>query len=87
MKQYRLLFRGNVQGVGFREGFRQVALREGVKGWVRNFRDHDVEAVVQVEALEPFVQKLRRERFFRGVLDLQQEEQPLEELDGFEIKY
>ncbi len=87
MTQFRLVFRGSVQGVGFRESFRQIAEHEGVKGWIRNLKDNQVEAVVQVENLEVFVDKLRREHFFHGVHDLQQEERPDETFSGFEIRY
>lgn len=87
MTQYRLVFRGSVQGVGFRENFRQIAKREGIKGWIRNLKDNQVEAVVQVENLEAFIDKLRHEQFFRGMQDLQQEEQHEEAFSGFEIRY
>lgn len=43
----RLVARGRVQGVWFREGMRQEAARLGVTGWVRNRLDGSVEAVVQ----------------------------------------
>jgi acylphosphatase len=42
----RLVARGRVQGVWFREGMRQAAQRVGVTGWVRNRLDGSVEAVV-----------------------------------------
>ena len=43
----RLVVRGRVQGVFFRESMRQEAARLGVTGWVRNTREGTVEAVVQ----------------------------------------
>ncbi|HEY1306318.1 MAG TPA: acylphosphatase [Vicinamibacterales bacterium] len=57
----RFLIRGRVQGVGFRYFARDVALREGVTGWVRNLPDGRVEALVEgeVEAVT------RVERAFR----------------------
>ena len=46
----RLVIRGRVQGVFFRESMRQEAARLGISGWVRNTRDGTVEAVVQGSA-------------------------------------
>jgi acylphosphatase len=43
----RMVARGRVQGVWFREAMRQEAQRLGVTGWVRNRLDGSVEAVVQ----------------------------------------
>ena len=43
----RLVMRGEVQGVWFRESMRREAERLGVTGWVANRLDGSVEAVVQ----------------------------------------
>ena len=43
----RMVIRGRVQGVGFRDAAVQAAFELGVHGWVRNRRDGGVEAHVQ----------------------------------------
>ncbi len=42
----RLIVRGHVQGVGYRNYLEYKALQLGVSGWVRNRLDGSVEAVV-----------------------------------------
>lgn len=47
MSAYRLLIRGKVQGVFYRESAKREALRLGVRGWIRNLEDSSVEAIVE----------------------------------------
>ena len=42
---HHVLFRGRVQGVGFRAFVEHEALKRGLEGWVRNRRDGAVEAL------------------------------------------
>ena len=46
----RFVVNGRVQGVGFRWFTKDVAMREGVTGWVRNLPDGRVEALIEGDA-------------------------------------
>jgi acylphosphatase len=61
VKGYRLVFRGRVQGVGFRWSARVIAARLGLSGYARNLEDGGVEVVVvgDREAVKELVEKLR----------------------------
>ena len=58
----RLVIRGRVQGVFYRESMRQEAVRLVITGWVRNTREGTVEAVVQgsARAVESIIAWSRR---------------------------
>lgn len=58
----RLIVRGRVQGVGFRDATIDAARACGVCGWVRNRRDGTVEAFVQGESasVERMIEWCRR---------------------------
>ena len=45
--RYRVLIAGQVQAVGFRITCRRVAVKHGVRGWVRNLPDGRVEAAFE----------------------------------------
>jgi acylphosphatase len=46
-QQRRVVFRGHVQGVGFRATTQQIARRFAVVGFVRNLPDRTVELIVE----------------------------------------
>ncbi len=47
MKQVHVFVSGYVQGIGFRNFIKHHAMKNGVKGWVRNTEDGRVEALFQ----------------------------------------
>lgn len=49
---YKVVISGLVQGVSFRASMKDVALRHGLQGWVRNRDDGAVEALLQGEEAE-----------------------------------
>ena len=60
-KEMNLMISGRVQGVGFRHFTRTNAEDLGLKGWVRNLNNGDVEALFQgsEEKLERMLEKLK----------------------------
>ena len=62
MPTFRVVVRGEVQGVGFRWFARESARRGNLAGWVRNLPDGSVEAAVSGDdaAVERFLAALRR---------------------------
>jgi acylphosphatase len=84
----RVVVRGHVQGVFFRDTTRREAQRRGVAGWVCNRRDGAVEAVFEgaptdVEALVSFCS-----RGPRGAVvdDVEVVSEPVEGLTGFQVR-
>jgi len=59
-RQYRV--RGRVQGVGYRYFTQRIALRLGVRGWVRNLPNGDVEVYAEADGaiLARFREELER---------------------------
>lgn len=49
MVRVRVVVSGRVQGVWYRQSCREVADAAGVRGWVRNNRDGNVEALLEGE--------------------------------------
>ena len=47
MVRYDVIFKGHVQGVGFRYTTQDYALELGLLGWVRNLADGNVQMVVE----------------------------------------
>ncbi|PKD43420.1 acylphosphatase [Rhodohalobacter barkolensis] len=60
-KEMKLLISGRVQGVGFRHFTRTNAGELGLKGWVRNLNNGDVEALLQgpENKLSEMIEKLK----------------------------
>jgi len=58
----RFVISGRVQGVGFRYFVQSVAVRESIRGWVRNLDDGRVEtaAAGAADAMERFERALRQ---------------------------
>ncbi len=76
----RLVVKGRVQGVGFRWFANQKARSLGVKGYVRNLPNGDVETVAEgkKEAVDAYIQAIKEGPSFAHVSDTEQTELPFE---------
>jgi len=82
----RLVVRGRVQGVWFRESMRLEAQALGVAGWVRNRMDGSVEALLEgtPAAVEALVRWAHRGPEAAEVADVEQHEAAAVGLQRFE---
>jgi len=90
MRRVHLLISGRVQGVSFRFAAREEARELGLKGWVKNLQDGRIEAVAEGEdaPVEEFVKYCRKGPPGAHVKSVEiTEEEPLNDLAGFEIEY
>jgi acylphosphatase len=85
----RVLVRGDVQGVFFRDSTRKEAESRGVSGWVRNRDDGSVEAVFEgsADAVEAMIEWARSGPSRAQVedMDVSLEGDP-DGLEGFEVR-
>ena len=87
MKTIRLTIKGKVQGVFYRATAKDVADLIGVKGWVRNLPDNNVEITVTApeETLQKFINWCKQGPPKAKVEEVIVEELDLEEFNGFRI--
>ncbi len=89
MERLTVLFRGAVQGVGFRYTVLREAGDFDVQGYVKNLRDGRVELVVEAERQEcqRFLQHIKAV-FARNITDsVENKAFATGEFDGFRIEY
>jgi acylphosphatase len=86
--RYRLVVRGMVQGVWYRDSCRSEARRLGVNGWVRNRGDGAVEVVVEgdAEAADRLVQWCRHGPRSAVVTAVDVVEEPPQGETGFRVR-
>jgi acylphosphatase len=84
----RVVARGRVQGVFFRDSTRREARSAGVAGWVANRADGAVEAVFEGddEAVERMVSFVRRGPGHAEVDGLEVHDEEPEGIDGFSVR-
>jgi acylphosphatase len=84
----RVVVRGEVQGVFFRDSTEKEASSRGVAGWVTNRDDGAVEAVFEGsdDAVEALVEFCRSGPSRADVRDVDVTEEEPEGLDGFDLR-
>ena len=82
-----IIFRGRVQGVGFRYHSTYKAENLGLTGWVRNCYDGSVEMEVQGSeaSIREMLDRIQQQRWI-NVADMEITEIPCEEERGFKIR-
>ena len=88
MIRRRVVVRGHVQGVFFRDTMRRLAQQHGVNGWVTNRWDGTVEAVFEGEedAVERLVEFCRRGPRGAEVESVEVVDEEPEGLQGFNVR-
>ena len=84
----RVVARGRVQGVFFRDATQREAQSAGVAGWVANRSDGAVEAVFEGddEAVERMVRFVRGGPGHADVEDVEVQEEEPEGIAGFQVR-
>jgi len=84
----RIVVRGRVQGVNFRDATRRKADQLGVAGWVRNRSDGAVEIAAEGEpdAVESLVAYAREGPRSASVDDVEVSDSAPEGLSGFDVR-
>jgi len=87
MKTVRLIIIGKVQGVFYRATAKDVADLTGVKGWIRNLPNKDVEitATASEETLQKFISWCKQGPPKAIVEDVVIEELDLHEFSNFKV--
>jgi acylphosphatase len=87
MKTVRLIIKGKVQGVFYRATAKDVADLLGIKGWVKNLPDNNVEitATAADQVLQKFIAWCKQGPPKARVDEVVVEELNTEEFKGFKI--
>ena len=88
MKRYRIIFKGTVQGVGFRWHVLSIASELNMTGYVRNLSDGNVEAEVQGQDINEFVRRVTCPDRFIDIEDYVMK--PIDVIEGekrFSVRY
>ena len=89
-KRIHIFVTGRVQGVFFRQSTKVMAIKNNVKGWVRNLDDGRVEIVVEgeIQDIENLAQWCKTGPANSRVDEFElSEENVTDEFENFEVRY
>lgn len=80
---------GRVQGVGFRYFVYRRALEAGIKGWVKNLHNGDVEAHIEgsIELVDDFQQVIQQGPPLARIIEYNWNDVPVQGFHDFEITF
>ena len=88
MKRYYIIFKGRVQGVGFRWKLMMLAKEYNLTGYARNLDNGDVEVEVQGEDIDTFFKETFSKDHFIRIDDYAIKEIPIVPYEkNFNVKY
>ena len=88
MKRYYIIFKGRVQGVGFRWKLMMLAKEYNLTGYARNLDNGDVEVEVQGEDIDTFFKETFSKDHFIRINDYAIKEIPIVPYEkNFNVKY
>ena len=87
MPTFHLLIKGQVQGVFYRATAKKIADKTGVRGWIKNTPEDEVEAIITGtdEQLQQFISWCRQGPALAKVTDVITEEFKETEFKSFSI--
>ena len=90
MKRYYVVYKGRVQGVGFRWRLMQIANKYNLTGYVKNLSNGDVICEIQGNGTDEFIKEtlnLNNDRFIR-IDDYSIKELPIDEDERvFDVRF
>jgi len=89
MERANIIVKGEVQGVGYRDVVKKIAIKLDIVGRVKNVKPYNVRIIAEGEEenLNHFIEKIRIKEFPVDVEDLDtKREEPTGEYDTFEIE-
>ena len=88
-KNFELVVEGRVQGVGMRYFVHTRAVKNNIKGFVKNTPDGNVEIVCsgESEKMDKFIAEIKKGPSFSFISDVKINEAPESNFNDFEIRY